>query len=129
MPVYRGGCACGAVRFEAAGEPKRVGICHCLACRKKHGSVLNAFAVFGMDEVHIEGPTDAWANSAHGREHSCRTCHSPVYYLDERDDEVELKLGAFDESGLFTPAYETWIIRREAWLEPLPCPQYRHDRA
>jgi hypothetical protein len=29
-----GGCACGKVRFEVRGEPYRVGVCHCLTCRK-----------------------------------------------------------------------------------------------
>ena len=30
-----GGCPCGAVRIEAAGAPYRVGLCHCLDCRKR----------------------------------------------------------------------------------------------
>jgi len=44
--VHSGGCACGKVRFEARGEPYRVGMCHCLTCRKVHGAPFNFYVVF-----------------------------------------------------------------------------------
>ena len=34
MDRYTGGCLCGDVRIVAAGRPYRVGLCHCLDCRK-----------------------------------------------------------------------------------------------
>ena len=40
MANITGGCVCGKVRFEADGEPDRVGICHCLDCRKYHGALF-----------------------------------------------------------------------------------------
>ena len=59
-----GGCLCGAVRFEAAGEPWRVGLCHCMTCRKESGSVFNAFAIFPAAQVRISGrPTRAVGSS------------------------------------------------------------------
>jgi hypothetical protein len=44
-PRSNGGCACGAVRFVAEGEPYRVGLCHCFDCRKQHGAPFGAFAL------------------------------------------------------------------------------------
>jgi hypothetical protein len=38
--ILRGGCLCGAVRFEVRGGPYRVGVCHCLDCRKAHGAAF-----------------------------------------------------------------------------------------
>src|SRR5262249_17751725 len=32
-----GGCCCGAVRYELAGELTKVTFCHCSKCRKWHG--------------------------------------------------------------------------------------------
>ncbi len=43
--VRQGGCSCGAVRLEARGELIRVGLCHCLTCRKETGGPFMAFAV------------------------------------------------------------------------------------
>ena len=56
-----GGCLCGAVRLKAAGKPYRVGICHCLDCRKHHGALFHASAIFPQDAVSITGPTQDYA--------------------------------------------------------------------
>ena len=44
--VFTGGCACGQLTFAARGRPKRVGLCHCMTCRKISGSPFNAFTIF-----------------------------------------------------------------------------------
>ncbi|MGD8767320.1 MAG: GFA family protein, partial [Methyloceanibacter sp.] len=41
----KGSCACGQVQVETRGEPYRVGICHCMNCRKAHGAPFNFYAV------------------------------------------------------------------------------------
>ena len=40
MDRFTGGCLCGNVRIVASGPPYRVGICHCLDCRKHHGALF-----------------------------------------------------------------------------------------
>ena len=68
-----GGCLCGAVRFVAEGEPYRVGLCHCLDCRKHGGAPFGAFAIFPAERVSFSGDTPAtYASSAHGRRRFCR---------------------------------------------------------
>lgn len=114
--VHTGGCACGKVRFEARGEPYRVGICHCLTCRKVHGAPFNLFVVFPVDSVTVDGDVIAFSSSEHGRRYSCRACGSPVYSHYDRPDEIDLYIGSFDEPGLWQPSYELWTSRREPWL-------------
>ena len=46
MDRFTGGCLCGNVRIQASGRPYRVGLCHCLDCRKHHGALFYAAAVF-----------------------------------------------------------------------------------
>ena len=117
-----GGCLCGDVRFVATGEPYRVGICHCLDCRKHHGALFHASAIFPEDAVTIEGETHHYA----GR-HFCPRCGSSVFGRSE--DEVEVNLGALDAPNRFAPTYELWTVRREAWLPPFPVTRrYEQDR-
>jgi hypothetical protein len=57
MERFTGGCLCGNVRMVASGRPYRVGLCHCLDCRKHHGALFHASAVFPEEAVTIEGET------------------------------------------------------------------------
>ena len=117
-----GSCLCGQVRFSAEGEPYRVGICHCMDCRKHHGALFNASAIFPEKAVSVEGETQVYA----GR-HFCPRCGSTVF--GRSGDEIELNLGSMDSPDRFTPSYELWTIRRESWLPSFaPCRQYERDR-
>ncbi|MDQ0316125.1 GFA family protein [Amorphus orientalis] len=111
MEHHSGGCLCGRVRLAAAGRPYRVGLCHCLDCRKHHGALFYAAAVFPETAVTIEGQTHSYA----GR-HFCPTCGSSVFA--RSGDEIEVYLGTFDAPDRFVPSYESWTVRREAWLPP-----------
>ncbi|UXN70568.1 GFA family protein [Devosia neptuniae] len=109
MDRVSGGCLCGRVRFVASGPPYRVGLCHCLECRKHHGALFHASAIFPQDAVAIEGEVRDYA----GR-FFCPNCGSSVF--SRSGDEVEVNLGALDEIDQFRPSYELWTVRREGWL-------------
>jgi hypothetical protein len=94
MDQFTGGCLCGNVRIVASGLPYRVGLCHCLDCRKHHGALFPR-------------------------------CGSTVF--GRSADEVEVNLGSLDAPDRLMPTYESWIIRREAWLPPFPLTR-RYDR-
>jgi hypothetical protein len=113
MEQFEGGCSCGNIRFQAMGQPDRVGICHCLDCRKHHGALFYAAAIYPADRVRIAGETHHW----HER-HFCPACGSPVFA--RSGDEVELHLGSFDEQDLFRPTYECFTLRRESFLPAFP---------
>lgn len=109
MNHYIGGCLCGSIRLEASGPPYRVGICHCMDCRKHHGALFHASAIFPADAVTITGNTQSY----NGR-HFCPQCGSSVFGISA--DEIEVNLGSLDNPDQFIPSYELWTIRREAWL-------------
>lgn len=117
-----GGCLCGAVRLETAAAPNRVGICHCLDCRKHHGALFYAFAIFPADTVAVRGVT-----VHHDFRYFCPRCGSPVF--NRSGDEIEVAVGCLDEPDRLKPTYESWTIRREHWLPPFRLArQYERDR-
>ena len=119
---HAGGCLCGAVRLVATGAPYRVGICHCLDCRKHHGAVFHASAIFPAAAVTITGTTAEYKNR-----HFCTVCGSSLF--GRSDDEVEVNLGCLDEPSQFKPTYELWMTRREDWLPPFDVARrYEHNR-
>lgn len=120
--TFSGGCLCGDVRIVARGVPYRVAICHCLDCRKHHGALFYAAAIFPQDAVTITGETRDYK----GR-HFCPACGSSVFARWE--DEVELHLGALDAPNQLVPSYESWVVRREGWLpEFVGMKRYEHGR-
>jgi hypothetical protein len=122
MDQFTGGCLCGRVRIVARGQPYRVGLCHCLDCRKHHGALFHASAIFPQDAVAITGETRDYR----GR-HFCPHCGSPVF--GRSDDEIEVNLGSLDATDQLMPTYELWTSRREAWLPPFPITRlYPRDR-
>lgn len=122
MEKFTGGCLCGDVRIVATGQPRRVGICHCLDCRKFHGALFWAAAVFPEDAVTIEGNPSNY----NGR-FFCPRCGSSVF--GRSADEIEVNLGSLDAPDQFKPTYELWTIRRESWLPPFPVKRsYERDR-
>lgn len=122
MERLTGGCLCGDVRLVASGRPYRVGICHCLDCRKHHGAVFGASAIFPEGAVTIEGETREYR----GR-FFCPRCGSSVFARSE--DEIEVHLGCLDAPNQLLPTYENWIVRRESWLPPFQlAKRYERDR-
>jgi len=120
MDKITGGCLCGSVRIEATGRPYRVGICHCLDCRKHHGALFHSSAIFPESAVHIEGDTHEYQGRCF-----CPRCGSSVF--GRSGDEVEVSLGALDQPDRFQPTYELWTCRRETWLPAFPM-RHRYER-
>lgn len=122
MAQLTGGCLCGDVRLVATGQPYRVGICHCLDCRKHHGALFFAAAIFPEAAVTITGETRAYRER-----HFCPRCGSSVFARNR--DEIELHLGSLDAPDQLMPTYENWTVRRESWLPPFPLAKhYERDR-
>ena len=132
MDRFTGGCLCGDVRIVASGAPYRVGLCHCLDCRKHHGALFHASAIFPQDAVTIDGETSEYAggtssSAAPSARHFCPRCGSSVFA--RTADEIEVNLGSLDAPDQLRPTYELWTIRRESWLPPFPLTRrYERDR-
>ncbi|MCW1404372.1 GFA family protein [Novosphingobium sp. MW5] len=99
--------------MTALGEPVRVGICHCLDCRRHHGALFFAAAIFAQAAVTVAGMTKSYE----GR-HFCPRCGSSVFA--QSGDEIDLHLGAMEGAELLVPQYELWTVRRIPWLPEFP---------
>ena len=103
-------------------DPIEIGLCHCLDCRKHHGALFHASAVFPQDAVTTDGETGDY----NGR-FFCHRCGSSVF--SRSADEIEVNLGSLDAPDQLIPTYELWTIRREAWLPQFPVTkQYKCNR-
>ena len=128
-PTHGGSCVCGAVSYRLSGDPKRVGLCHCVTCRKHTGAPFGAFAIYSADRVTVTGETGVFRSSETGRRHFCPECGSPVFGRQDGSDEVDIYAGTLDEPERFVPAYQLWTLRRLPWLVNIgTLTEYSHDR-
>jgi len=112
--VRRGGCLCGAVRYEVRGEPYQSGLCHCTTCRKLTGSAFSATANWHSDQFTMTGEIKTYE-----RRSFCPSCGARLFFL--FDGGVEVFLGTLDDApNAISPMVEVWTVRREHWLPALP---------
>ena len=110
---HRGGCFCGAVRFEI-NEIFDAGYCHCSICRRFSGSAFVLWAnVPGRAFLLTAGTPTGFASSDHWVRYFCPTCGAPMYGRrpdPPRDgsDLVSVLTPSLDRSDAVRPSAHIW---------------------
>jgi hypothetical protein len=117
---YVGGCLCGALRYEAVGEPMYAGHCYCADCRKASGSGFIPFMAFASDAVRFSGETRQFRSKAlRGGEavrNSCPVCGGLVFGgVVGEDSSHTIYAGSLDDPALFAPKVAIFGRDRPAW--------------
>lgn len=55
MTTRRAECECGQLSATCSGEPRRVSVCHCLACKRRSGSAFGYKGWWPEKDVAIAG--------------------------------------------------------------------------
>jgi hypothetical protein len=114
----RGGCLCGAVRYEAAGEPQVVANCHCSMCRRHSGAAYLTYAGFSADKVAFTGRPSIYRSSPGATRGHCGICGSPLTFAFDNDPSlIWLTLGSFDNADALAPTEHWFTASKLAWLD------------
>ncbi len=101
-----GGCMCGAVRFEALGEPIIVTHCHCNSCRRHTGAPLVTLVSFEAGQVRFTKGERKIYNSSPGVGRAfCGDCGTTLTWeSDPRGQSlIEFHIGTLDEPNALPP--------------------------
>ncbi len=117
-------CSCGQLRIEVEGEPRGVGVCHCLACQQRTGSVFAALASFATP-FKVSGKATEYVRTgdkgARFRFRFCPVCGTTVFHTEEGyDDSVSIAVGAFADPGFPAPGVSVYDCRRHPWVSLPP---------
>jgi len=117
---WAGGCACGALRWRAEGEPLIQGFCHCKSCQRTSGGGHVGFICFPEKAATVEGATKSFTRpGGSGRPASrfaCPTCQSVVYGTAEvMPGQINFYAGSLDDAALFKPAIAIYVSERPPW--------------
>ncbi len=119
--TYSGGCMCGAVRYEASGEPFSVTHCHCHSCRKHNGGPVVTLAGFTAEQVSFSGTARKIYESSPGVGRAfCGNCGTPLTWEGDGGDLgpiVEFHISAFDDPDVLVPEGHSFDPERIAWFD------------
>jgi len=115
-----GGCLCGAMRYEAVGDPLGSGHCYCVDCRRASGSGFIPFMAFSADAVRFTGEAIEFrSKAAHGGDavrNRCGQCMSLVFGGEiGKSDSYTLYAGSLDDPSAFRPTIAIFAKGRPAW--------------
>jgi len=123
--MLRGGCLCGAVRFEIDRAAGPFELCHCSRCRKVSGSAFmagigvraaefrllaGAGAIRRYDAPILEAPPAY-------RVAFCTTCGSPVPDWPTDAAWLEIPAGLLDDDPGLRPDKHIFVECKSAWFE------------
>lgn len=116
--MLTGGCLCGAVRYEARGEPYGSGVCHCKTCQRSSGAPMVAFFSSKLADFTLSGEPAGYASSDHGVRRFCAGCGTQLLFDDARyPDEIDIATATLDDPAAVRPKFHIWTSARVPWLK------------
>jgi hypothetical protein len=118
-----GGCLCGSVRFQVSAPIISAGYCHCTHCQKRTGTGSSANCRVPRDGFQLLSGAEhlrAFQPPVGVPKLFCSLCGSALFSGDPfSDEEVAVRLGAFDGDPGIRPQYRQFVDSAAPW-EPLP---------
>jgi hypothetical protein len=118
MSTLTGGCQCGAVRYEIAGAPLGIYVCHCRECRKQSASAFGISVIVRTGDFRLkQGTVKSWTRDTDsGRRLRCvfcAECGSRLWHEGEpKGPTVSVKGGSIDEAVDLGKARHIWVSRK-----------------
>jgi len=114
-------CSCGQLRLEAAGDPVRISMCHCLACQRRTGSAFAMQARFTADRVQVAGRYSDYVRVSDEGDrrtfHFCPDCGATVFFTTEdAPDLIAVPVGVFADPSFPPPTVSVYESRRHPWI-------------
>jgi len=114
-------CVCGQLSIEVEGEPRNVGVCHCLACQRRTGSAFAALAAFAPP-YRVTGRASEYVRvgdqGARFTFRFCPVCGANLFHTEQgfEDRGVAVAVGAFADPAFPPPTVSVYDCRRHPWV-------------
>jgi len=116
--TVKGGCLCGAIRYEATGTPALSAICHCRMCQRASGAPFMALIFIPSDEVKVtKGEAEVYRSSPTSNRYFCRRCGSPLFFERHTRSLTAVMVGSLDDPNIFKPEMHICVESAMEWLD------------
>ena len=117
--MVTGKCQCGAIRYEASGEPAYSAICHCGDCRASAGAPMVGWALFPQDQVTISGEPVRYQSSENAVRHCCGVCGTGLFYTNAVifPGSIDIQTATLDDPAALPPQAHIQMAEAAPWME------------
>jgi hypothetical protein len=117
--ALKGGCQCGAVRYQVNGTPQHVALCHCNDCRKSAGAPMVAWAAFAEGEFTLlQGDLTTFNSSGSAMRSFCGTCGTGIAYRNAEflPGIVDIQTLTLDDPNALPAGSHIQVAERIGWM-------------
>jgi hypothetical protein len=117
--MVKGSCHCGAISYEAAGDPAYSALCHCSDCRKCAGAPMVGWALFPESAVTISGQPSLYQSSGNVTRQFCALCGTGLFYTNPVifPGMIDIQTATLDDQSIFPPAIHVQYAEAAPWME------------
>ncbi len=119
--IYRGGCLCGAVRYEYMGKFGPFVFCHCSQCRKAQGAAFGSNAQIdtaGFKLLRGQEVLKEYESSPSKKRVFCGSCGSSIYSRrDDMPQVLRLRMGTLETPIDDRPLAHIFVGSKANWYE------------
>lgn len=127
--ALKGGCQCGAVRYEVDGTPQHVALCHCSDCRKSAGAPMVSWAAFAEAEfTMLQGDLTTFNSTGSTMRSFCPTCGTGIAYRNAEllPGIVDIQSATLDDPDALPAGAHIQVAERIGWMaEAHSLPQFQ----
>lgn len=117
--MVTGRCQCGAIQYEAQGDPVYSALCHCSDCRMSAGAPMVSWALFPENAVSVSGEPLSYRSSDNVTRQFCGTCGTGLFYRNAVTfpGMVDIQTATLDDQSAFPPAVHVQFAEAAPWME------------
>jgi hypothetical protein len=122
MSKIKGGCLCGAVRYNTDAEPLMTAVCHCKKCQRQSGTAFSVVIAIPKGSLRFEGREpesygDTGDSGLAVNRRFCATCGSPIFSEAAATPQLDwLKAGSLDDTTWVQPQINIWCESAQRWV-------------
>lgn len=119
--MAKGGCHCGAIRYDMDEAVHHHALCHCADCRRATGAPAVSWGLVNNDQIRITGAPKTYASSEHGRRLFCGDCGTSLFYVNEAifPGQTDVQTATLDDPGVIPLGAVIQTAERVEWMTHL----------
>jgi hypothetical protein len=116
--VHRGGCQCGALRYQFRAPLRDIAHCHCSICRRSTGGILTTWITVPLASfAWLAGTPTEFASSASCTRRFCPSCGAHLTLFTTLSPEtLDITVATLDQPELAPAGRHIWVQNRLPWL-------------